>query len=85
MLESTASLAFCALELKGVGELTPEKTAPCSGFEITRGYAGFWVFEALLNEVRVWVFVGMGIRKKKCQSVRTMNTFILQVHPYLHA
>ena len=36
------------------------------GFEFTRGYAGFWVFEALLNEVRVWVFVGMGIRKKKC-------------------
>ena len=35
-----------------------------AGFEITRGYAGFWVFEALLNEVRVWVFVGMGTPKK---------------------
>ena len=37
---------------------------PQSGFEITRGYRGFWVFEALLNEVRVRVFVGMGFRNK---------------------
>ena len=48
--------------------LVDEEVDDCSsaGFKITRGYAGFWVFEALLNEVWVWVFVGMGIREKKC-------------------
>ena len=42
----------------------------CPGFEITRGYAGFWEFEALLNEVRVWVFVGMRLAatSPRCRS-----------------
>ncbi len=31
-----------------------------SGYVITRGYDGFWVFEALLRTSWVRVFVGMG-------------------------
>ena len=30
------------------------------GFVITRGYGGYWVFEALLEGAWVWVFAGMG-------------------------
>ena len=49
-----------------------------SGYAITRGYGGFWVFEALLNASWVWVFLGMGTQKNKCQSVGTLHTFIQQ-------
>ena len=35
-----------------------------AGYVITRGYVGFWVFEALLKASWVWVFVGMGTQKK---------------------
>ena len=53
-----------------------------SGYAITRGYGGFWVFEALLNASWVWVFLGMGTQKYKCQSVRTMHTFMV---PYTNS